>query len=324
MSIRSRHSGFTLVELLVVITIIGILIALLLPAVQAAREAARRLQCQNNLKQVGLALMNYEAAARMFPPGGLTIANGHGHSWWIRIMPYIEANNVVEQWDQTGASTGWMGANTHNCNIVRNKQFPFMYCPSSTLPALVLTMASPNDLNIQAATYAGISGAKNHRTAYDLATVGWPYTPGIACNGGVIVELRGVAIAEITDGTSNTLAVGEQSDWLLRNDLSAADCRSDCGHGFPMGPNGGEVGTNKQATRAFNVTCVHHRINERSASAFGVSGNCGPNTPIQSVHSGGANVVLADGSVQFLSETLDINVLYNLANRDDQNIIPPL
>ena len=94
-SINHKFRGFTLVELLVVITIIGILIALLLPAVQAAREAARRAQCQNNLKQVGLALLNYEAAHGMLPAGGLRLSNTYGWSWWIRVLPHLESDSLV-------------------------------------------------------------------------------------------------------------------------------------------------------------------------------------------------------------------------------------
>src|SRR3989304_6136809 len=113
-TIHHPKFGFTLVELLVVIAIIGILIALLLPAVQAAREAARRLQCSNNLKQVGLALLNYESSNRVFPFGGLgTQGGGFGHSWWVRILPFIEQNAVYEKFDQKSVDTGWLGANTN-------------------------------------------------------------------------------------------------------------------------------------------------------------------------------------------------------------------
>ena len=99
-----RLTGFTLVELLVVITIIGILIALLLPAVQAAREAARRLQCANNLKQVGLGLLNYESNWGTLPPGGLKVPTemGWGYSWWVRIFAYIEQDNTDNRFDQQG------------------------------------------------------------------------------------------------------------------------------------------------------------------------------------------------------------------------------
>jgi len=112
--LRSSHlaRAFTLVELLVVIAIIAILIALLLPAVQAAREAARRTQCMNNLKQVGVALHNYESAIGTFPSGGLGRDNsgfargGFGHSWWVRIMPYIEQENIYEEFDQDSRGYG--------------------------------------------------------------------------------------------------------------------------------------------------------------------------------------------------------------------------
>jgi prepilin-type N-terminal cleavage/methylation domain-containing protein len=94
---RRRHPAFTLVELLVVIAIIGILIALLLPAVQAAREAARRSQCSNNLKQLGLALINYHDTIGVFPPG--TMSHGAGWSWSARVLPFMEVGNVHRQID---------------------------------------------------------------------------------------------------------------------------------------------------------------------------------------------------------------------------------
>lgn len=95
------------------IAIIGILVALLLPAVQAAREAARRVQCANNVKQIGLALLNYENACKAFPPGGLNGRNAsYGHSWLVRVLPYIEAGNLYQKLDVKGAtspySTGWV------------------------------------------------------------------------------------------------------------------------------------------------------------------------------------------------------------------------
>ena len=167
-----KSTAFTLVELLVVITIIGILISLLLPAVQAAREAARRMQCQNNLKQVGLGLLNYETANGMFPPGGLTPTYywAYGHSWWVRILPYVEQNNIFDSFDQANAYSGWLGTggDAHNRDLLRNVQFPFMYCPSSTLPPLVLLGIA----NEQSATYTGISGATDHPTAIDMNAAG--------------------------------------------------------------------------------------------------------------------------------------------------------
>jgi prepilin-type N-terminal cleavage/methylation domain-containing protein len=310
--------GFTLVELLVVIAIIGVLIALLLPAVQAAREAARRAQCSNNLKQVGLALANYESAVGRFPPGGIPKPdpNGYGHSWWVRILAYTEQQDTVNAFDQTGASSGWVGgdsmANAHNRDLLHNRFFTIMICPSSDLPAFVLTNSVQKNASVMSATYAGISGARNHPTA-KLSTYGLGYRS----SGGALIMNEAIAVQDITDGTSHTLMVGEQSDWLNDPAGSQADRRSDCWHGFPMGPKKGDAWE-----RAFNTTCLLHRINERSLTALGVDGNCGFNTPIQSAHPGGAAGLLADGSVRFLEEGETLETLYRLANRDDGQTDP--
>jgi prepilin-type processing-associated H-X9-DG protein/prepilin-type N-terminal cleavage/methylation domain-containing protein len=324
---KPQRIAFTLVELLVVITIIGILIALLLPAVQAAREAARRMQCQNNLKQVGLALLNYEAASQTFPPGGLALSGGCGTSWWVRIMPYVEGANIADRYDY--GKGGWLGSGTTNTvaiAMLQNQQFPYMYCPSSTLPRKVLSAdigQAGQTANLQGTTYAGISGAADGQTTniYSAKDVAAFQANGWISTGGVLIEHRAVSIAEITDGTSNTIVVGEQSDSLspvvnASSDVpcDTGDCRSDCGHGFPMGPAAGD-------NRTFNLTCVLHPINYKSTSGYGVGKNCGPNTPIQSAHPGGANVALADGSVQLLSASLHTGVLLNLATRNDNKVI---
>ena len=325
-----RRTAFTLVELLVVIAIIGILIALLLPAVQAAREAARRMQCTNNLKQVGLALLNYESGFGVLPPGGLEMSSGvtYGTSWWVRILPYIEANTTADQFDFSQG--GWLGYNSKAAAAFRDVQFPFMYCPSSTLPRKVLNPEVGQvgyDQNVQSATYAGISGAAdgNASNVFSATEIPTFTTTGWGSTGGVLIEYRAVKIDEVTDGTSNTIAVGEQSDYLSpRGNVPSTwtassspcefgDCRSDCGHGFPMGP-APESGSDR---RTFNLTCVYHPINYKSATGYGIPNNCGPNSPIQSVHPGGANVALADGSVRMLSETLDMRTLRCLATRND-------
>lgn len=311
LALRARR-GFTLVELLVVIAIIGILVALLLPAVQAAREAARRMQCTNNLKQIGLAVHNYENTHKELPPGGLTPKGGsYGHSWWIRILPYMEQGNVYDKFDQQASNTGWLGfTSAHpNRDLLRNVQFPFMYCPSSSLPKLVLTGADHSKSNVMSPTYTGVSGATDHRTAKNKSTNGG--ADGRVSLGGIFVVNQAVAMGDVTDGTSNTMMVAETSDFCIDGSGNKVDCRSDCGHGFCMGPG------NDGWERAFNMVTVIHRLGEKSYLGLGVQGNCGPNRPIQSVHSGGANVVYADGSVHFLNDTLNVQVQYDLANRDD-------
>ena len=326
--------GFTLVELLVVITIIGILIALLLPAVQAAREAARRAQCQNNLKQVSLAMLNYESGQGVLPPGGLTLSSGisYGTSWWVRILPYLESGNVVDQYHYSQG--GWLGYNTAAAALLQNLQFPFMYCPSSTLPRKVLNAEvgqTGYDQNVQCPTYAGISGAAdgNSTNIYSATTLNAYTAVGWGSTGGVLIEGQAIPVAEITDGMSNTMAIGEQSDFLSpagavpttwtasSTPCEFGDCRSDCGHGFTMGP----PPPSPSDQRAFNLTCVYYPVNFKSSTGYGIPNNCGPNSPIQSVHPGCANVAFADGSVHALSESLDIAILRCLATRNDGQAI---
>ena len=319
-TVMRKAKGFTLVELLVVIAIIGILIAMLLPAVQAAREAARRLQCANNLKQVGLALLLYEDANGHFPPGGLSQANGScASSWWVPTLAFIEQKIISDRFD---FATGWV--NLQNHYLLDEVQFPFMYCPSSDLPPLANGEGgSPGRL--MRPTYAGVAGATDHSTAYEASD---QFITGKISLGGVLIPWDTVSMSEISDGTSHTMVVGEQSSWLdsipnasggdaVKVAQESGDRRSDSCHSFMMGPF-----ARNWTSRQFNLTHVHHPINERSVDAYGVFGSGAPNTPIQSAHPGGAQALFADGSVHFLEEALEINLLFNLANRDDGVTIP--
>ena len=200
----SLRKAFTLVELLVVISIIGILMALLLPAVQAARESGRRAQCQNNLKQISLGVQGYHEKMRYFPPerfGGPT-ANGTGFSWWVWILPYLDQKPAYDQLEPTGGSnmaviTGWTG-------------FSSAVCPSSPLP----TMGSNNiflhhvcgrlrvDLVFSAAKMS--SGQALFRTAGVDCTI----SPQVVRR----IHRSTSFYDKITHGTANTMMVGEQSD----------------------------------------------------------------------------------------------------------------
>lgn len=307
--------GFTLIELLVVIAIIGVLVGLLLAAVQRVREAASRIQCQNNLKQVGLALHNYHAVADAFPPGGMTTpAGGYGFSFWIHLLPMMEQDNLDKALDKSSPVTGWVSAgpgwagNLHNRTALYKKPLPILYCPSSSLPMFVLTDPE-HDAWVFSTTYAGVAGATSHPTATTISS------HGIASQGGVLIVGRRVRLREVADGTSNTLAVVEQSDSCRDASGASFDCRSDCYHGFSMGPRNDGWG------RHFNLTTVRHRLNEKSGTAAGVGGNCGANSPVQSVHPGGANVLLCDGSARYLAESITPATLFNLADRDDGRVV---
>lgn len=325
-----KSKAFTLVELLVVITIIGILISLLLPAVQAAREAARRAQCVNNLKQIGLALLNYENAVGAFPAGGLAGASGYGSSWIVRILAYSEQNNIYNQFDFEGKSpawsVGWVWGNDHNLNLLQNVVFGFLKCPSSPLPDLpsqgpAAAYALEPQVPVQSSCYTGISGGAdplNCHAPYCREKGDPSSAAGNICSGGVLIRYTPIRMADISDGTSNTMVVGEQSDWCVKMpDGTQMDCRSDCGHGFCMGAALNEV----PYDRDFNISCISSPVGTRDYSVPGISGNCGPNRPIQSAHPGGAMSLFGDGSVHFLNNTTNIQTLRNLCNRNDNNVV---
>ncbi|HWL09916.1 MAG TPA: DUF1559 domain-containing protein, partial [Planctomicrobium sp.] len=215
--------GFTLIELLVVIAIIAILVALLLPAVQQAREAARRSQCKNNLKQIGLSLHNYHDNYRFFPHNAQSFGDsltGTGPSWLIRILPFLDQTAAYNQIDFQTLSDWTMSyaANVNHalCNRLRVST---LNCPSSALPKTrILSTNANGNVEVQLVNYVGIEGSyykggtsTTVTDVFDLAED----TYGHTVFNGVIVKSggkgRSTRLSDITDGTSNTLAVAEQS-----------------------------------------------------------------------------------------------------------------
>jgi prepilin-type N-terminal cleavage/methylation domain-containing protein len=223
---RSRASGFTLVELLVVIAIIGILVALLLPAVQAAREAARRSSCSNNLKQMGLGLHNYHDTYNTLPPGGVTPGGCCGTpsagSWTLFILPFIEQQNLADRYDfrlWNDASPGRTGVN----DFVPTQFVKTYICPSDLNTRTTLEPASGpgevNNLQYAPGSYRSVTGASdgdnwmdsNQFDSYVGQNRGVLYTISGSHNGttGNIHPFLSIGLNEITDGTSNTLMLGE-------------------------------------------------------------------------------------------------------------------
>jgi len=327
-----------LIELLVVIAIIAILIALLLPAVQQAREAARRTQCKNNLKQIGLALHNYHDTFGGFPIGANTALFGQwGISWWAGVLPYIDQAPLYNRLVFEGNHPGWAhntgpagagfttSAGFRNGQAANGKSISVMVCPSSPLPPLV---SAGNGGVINTPEYVGISGAINNpvlgfsetRQATCCGCCGAVANTGVMSSGGMLIGGgQNIQIKDCIDGTSNVIIVAEESDY--GTDVANNNFRvpiNNNPHGWLMGTpsaltNGGD--------RKFNITTVRYSPNTVDISVPGVGSNLGANNGIFSVHEGGAHVLLADGSVHFISENIDLLTLYRLSTRDDRQVV---
>ncbi len=321
---RRAGPGFTLIELLVVIAIIAVLIGLLLPAVQKVREAANRASCQNNLKQIGLAIHNYESTHRTFPAGGTASPrNSYGVSWMAILLPYLEQDNLIRDFDFAGTYAAQTGVayyrdgfgNPHNARLLSGKQFSLYFCPSSPLSRRGLTTVDPpGPAGVLSPTYAGVSGAIDDPSTVNRDSNTYPHSAtGRLSKGGVLISHRAIGLRDILDGSSQTAMVGEQSGWCKEPNGNLRDCRSDFSHGFPMGPAPFHLND-----RDWNITSVRYPLNARAWNLLGIGDDYyGNNRPFQSVHSGGVNFAFADGSVRFLAENLPLQTLFDLCNRSD-------
>ncbi len=334
----SLRSAFTLVELLVVIAIIGVLVSLLLPAVQSARESARRTQCNNNLKQIGLVIHNFEGAYGTFPAAATRVEIDtwmHGPTWWIYTMPYMEQQNTYSR-ITFPRSTFWLGSTgaeaLANKEIWRNVRFGYMECPSSVgAVARFSNSASSGDTGYQRPTYTCILGATPHPTAMNANS----QFRGPISDGGVITLASGQRMSTVTDGTSNTIMVGEQSGRFYNssNQLMPtsgdpnSDGRVDNNRGFHMGtshvgyPTGdNSMGPNCPAdncARCYNTTTINTRGIVSTGLVFNDYGELRCNKPLNSLHGSGINALFADGHVAYVTANIPLNTLKNLVNRDD-------
>ncbi len=292
MSKRSAR-GFTLVELLVVIAIIGILIGLLLPAVQSVRAAARRMQCSNNLKQMGLALHNYMTAHNgYFPPGS---AGARGHGLFTAMLPYIEQKAVHDDLDLNAVA----GSSPHLYTMIETYA-----CPSYPHTKVVRNH-NPSYMNGALTNYQGVGGTI-YDTNQDVApSASFGDMPRNGMFG--IADVR--RESDVRDGLSNTLAIGE----FVHRDLQGGTYATPPGNvrAWILGDNG------TYGTYAFKV--VEHGINVKlDRIADGVKFN---HLPMGSYHSGGANFAFGDGSVHFITESVNFENYRAMATCNGNEIV---
>jgi prepilin-type N-terminal cleavage/methylation domain-containing protein/prepilin-type processing-associated H-X9-DG protein len=326
------RGAFTLIELLVVIAVIGILVAVLLPAVQKVREAANRVSCTNNLKQLGLSLhLCHDARCQL--PVGSTFQ--FATSWLVDLLPYLEQGNLFAKFVFDPNNGGYIAQNPVNRAAFDEVVLPTYYCPSSPLPKLCAPVPAVYSGPVRWATssYIGISGAVYGPDTPTGGGSGRCQTGqyGIACCNGLLLPNSAIGFARVTDGLSNTLLVGEQSDWVL-NGTVLEDHRSSSRWGFPLGSRlDGTPATTLNAPNlnwagglndTYQVTTVRYSVGYKVMTPD-AGGNMfyGTNTALQSAHPGGANGLLGDGSVRFLSSSVLLTTLQQLAVRDDGDVI---
>ncbi len=297
---RQSGRGFTLIELLVVIAIIAILIALLLPAVQQAREAARRTQCKNHLKQIGLALHNYHDTHSVFPSGWIAVDAGvpsahegtSGVGWGAMILPQMEQNNVYQLFNSSLPLT-----DPANATFLRS-QISEYKCPSDPQPnffKLNMEGTTTAIAELPIANYLGVFGPENLDDCENSPGTLPVMSDGTCKGSGVFYHNSSVRMRDLTDGTSNTLMTGERK---TKADLDW----------FTSWP-----GMIAEGEEAFQRVCgsADHVPNHPSAHFDDFSSH----------HVGGAQFCLGDGSVRFISENIDGGVYQSLATIQGGEIV---
>lgn len=312
MKTRFGRSGFTLVELLVVIAIIGVLIALLLPAVQQAREAARRMQCTNNLKQLGLGLHNHHDTFGQFPMG-YEFRSGFSDGdptwgWAAFLMPFIEQETIYDAIDPKNQTLANAVANANDLAVMKTPLNVYR-CPSDTGP----------DLNDQRKLAGEATALSNYigSNSSDLAARNDGFPGSNYGADGIFWENSECNFADVTDGTSNTFAIGERS-WNMNRKNGTGKANYHAGNVYGVEGRlvvGGSPISTKTLYSVLGGTV--RTINYARNDAY-------EHSSFSSLHPGGVQFLFCDGSVQFIPDTVQFDsdntpdtVLELLASRTD-------
>lgn len=283
MNLNRPKAGFSYIELMMVIAIIAVLMALLLPAVQQAREAARRMQCKNNQMQIGIALHNYQHSFNCLPPGTINETGpvesepeGCHFSWHVQILPFTDQQPMYEQIDFSGGAYSEFNA------TVRNAALFYAQCPSDYF-------ASSPAVGVNPCNYAGATGGKN--------------VPINTDNGGLLYLNSSITASQIRDGASNTIVVGERR----LQDIPLTE----------FGWGSGTASTLRNTEVLINEAFRNgdYELPPGGPDPLVATGG------FSSRHSGGSQFLMADGAVTFMSENIDINTFMSLGERDDGQLL---
>ena len=314
---QATRRGFTLVELLVVIAIIGVLVALLLPAVQAAREAARRLQCTNNMKQLGLAVLNFESARKVLPPSHTASPR---HNFVAFLLPYMEQGTLAAQYDMTrdwdarpaaGASPNSGNVSVQKLGIegVKCPTTPNADRPANAADYAIAIRFSNEPEKAKAALIAGTDGVKISDRGTDSVDRDAPWSSMLRVRFTAQNKHIPVKLSEITDGLSNSFMIFEDA-------------------GRPEG-----FDQNKNSTSSQTKAETENAVSGQSWADFnswfdihdtcggGQLMNCNNNNEIYSFHVGGCNFTMGDGAVRLVQEGIDPEVFTSLFTRASADIV---